>query len=89
MKEVGKDEKYLSSLYLHQCGGSCNTANGRWRAVHNINSVNFVIFNTGFYAIKEILRGGGEGFGDFLDGEKSSETIHVLQKQYWFHSGVA
>lgn len=66
LKEAGKDEKCLSSLYLRQCGGSCNTANGRWRAVHNINSVNFVIFNTGFYAIKEILRGGGGRFWGFL-----------------------
>lgn len=84
LKEAGKDEKSLSSLYLRRCGRSCSTANGRWRAEYNINSINLVIFNTGFYAIQEILMRGGD-LGDFLDGEKSSESSRVLQKQRWFH----
>lgn len=46
-------------------------------------------FQHGFLCNPRDFRGGGGGgliFGDFLDGEKSNETSHVLQKQYWFHS---
>lgn len=84
LKEAGKDGKYLSSLYLRQCGWGCNTANDRWRALYNINSINFVIFNTGFCAIQEILRGRGNFLGVSWMGKNPLKPVMLCKSNTGF-----